>query len=269
MSFPQLNRKPIEVLTDKEIPRDIDGQINANPYVCYDENFEVVSKPFYIWVNEERDKFDFNDLAKGMFSYLGTASNVYNDKWKTYKKAGIEGLRPDLVDTSIRGKRIVPMFMFERLAFSICGLAGQMYLDGYPNWQSYLMKGVNYIIQPGQYEGTSIIKVGKYDEGQETSRLSVYCNKEKAAGQKNPFVRTFCDAHTINTSFGEQYLKDAFGVVDEEHYEKTKKIRYLNSVNGDNELFDLFYLEGCPDIVFNEDETFDNISFLKLSIYEI
>ena len=266
MSSIKLNRKPIEVLTDKSIQRDKFGRITTNPDIQIGANGEVIEHKVCLWVNEERTMFDFNDLAKGLFSYLTSADGVHNDRWRTYfVRSGIIEHRKDLYDlTSKPGKRLVSINMFESLTFSMAGLGGQMYLDGYTNWQHYLRKGHNYVIQPGQHNGSYIVKVGKYDDNRRNARLSVYCNKEKAAGQQIKFVNVFCDAEVNDTSEGEKLLKEEFGIIDEAYYEETKKIRYHNAVDGDNELFDMYHFDDCPDIIFNEEDgSFDNSEFLE------
>ena len=239
MTFSQLNRKPIEVLKDETVPI-VEGKIEANT--------------IKIGVKDNRTMFDFNHLARGMLSHLESADSVAYDRWRTIKRSRLPELRPDLFDLSIRGKRFVSLELFETMATTLDLLGGKMYIDGYPDFRTYIGNGYNYALQPGRYLGRPIIKIGKADLEQWNPRLSVYANKEKSCGERDPRVYVRCRTITSNTSKGETSLKAAFGIRDEEYYEKTGKIRYINTVNGDNEMFDLSFFDDCPEIILNEEE---------------
>ena len=192
--------------------------------------------------------FNLTKLSKQLKGGVKTTSSSYS--FVIHNREQLES-RPEYFEVKGKGTRLycgwyASLKCLDRISFAIASFNGSDWFDGVTDWYGDMYYGHVYLVQPPEYSGTNVFKLGKagQTEREMKQRWTLYINKAGEDGSNGLDILGLVAVK--NTSEAEGALK--------QFYRVDNRIRFLLSANGkDTEYFEVMNCnpEEAGDIVID------------------
>ena len=223
--------KQAETITNKDYPRYSFGIITYNGIDLWIAYNHRTHKPLM---------FNLTKLTKSLKEGLASISSTAHS-FIRYNREQIESRQNDFMEVRGKGTQkyggwYVSLKWLDRICFHAAGFNGADWFDGKSDWYGDLFYGHVYLVQPPEYHGTNVFKIGKTGQSdREMKRRWIkYVNDAGESGINGLDILGLVAVK--NTSLSENDAKV--------YYKLDKRIHFLPGANGkDTEYFEVLDVE--------------------------